>query len=168
MTQNRREVLTGIAGVGAVLLATDALAQKKEDAKKPEAPPKKTEKDAGPPSGVTPGLQAVLDASNACLATGSVCLAQCTDHLAAGMASMADCQRAVMNMLAVTEALARTSAYRNSDKKHHKALAAVCGDYCRACAVQCEKHAGMHAECKACGEACRACAKACDTYVAEK
>ena len=163
---DRRDVLSGLAGVGAVLLATEALAA---DPKKDEhAGHAKPAADAAPPGAVPPALQAVIDSTNACLVAGRVCLARCTDHLAGNMSVMADCQRAVMNMLAVTEALAETSAYRNSAAKTHKALAAVCADYCRACAVECEKHASMHAECKACGEACRGCAKACDAYVASK
>jgi Cys-rich four helix bundle protein (predicted Tat secretion target) len=168
MTQNRREVLTGLAGVGAALLATEALAQKKDEKKADVAPPKKAEKDAAPPTAVSPALQAVIDATNACLAAGNICLARCTDHLAAGMPTMADCQRAVMNMLAVSEAVSKVTAYRNSTTKNQKALAAACAEFCRTCAVECEKHADMHAECKACGEACRTCAKACDAFVASK
>ena len=42
-----------------------------------------------------------------------------------------------------------------------KAAARLCADFCEACAVECEKHAGYHAHCKACAEACRKCAEAC-------
>lgn len=37
----------------------------------------------------------------------------------------------------------------------------LCAQFCEACAVECEKHAGYHAHCKACAEACRNCAETC-------
>lgn len=38
----------------------------------------------------------------------------------------------------------------------------ACATACRACADECDKHAGHHEHCRICAEACRACAEACD------
>jgi hypothetical protein len=37
---------------------------------------------------------------------------------------------------------------------------------CRLCAQECEKHASMHAHCKACAAACRRCEEACQKLAA--
>ena len=42
-----------------------------------------------------------------------------------------------------------------------EAVLNACADACRACAEECERHAGMHAHCKVCATACRACEQAC-------
>lgn len=151
-TMHRRTLVTAAAGLGAALVLKDAVGEEKP-------------KDKGTPA-PSPAQKAVIEAGARCLDTGSVCLARCTDHLAAGMASMADCQRAVMNMLAVVEAMGAAARYGTADPANLKALAKVCAAFCRACEKACEPHAKMHAECKACGEACRDCAKACETFAA--
>jgi len=79
---------------------------------------------------------------------------------------MAQCQRAVMNMLSVTGAMADVAAYKNADPKQISALASSCAAFCRTCASACEAHKDHHAECKACHESCLACAKACDALSA--
>ncbi len=160
---DRRDVLTGIAGLGALLVSSSACAQ--------QAPPKDPHAghhghDASPPPPVPAGLEGVLQSTAACARDGRVCLARCTDHLAAGMKDMADCQRAVMNMLAVSGAMSDVAAYRNTAAELMKALAKTCAAFCRACAEACKPHAEHHAECKACMESCLACAKACDAFAA--
>ena len=120
--------------------------------------------DAPKPSPLSPALVRLQRETAQCAAAGRYCLARCTDHLAAGMKDMADCQKAVMNMLAVVEAMATTAGYRNADPANLKALAKVCAAFCRACAEACAPHAKHHEECKACGEACKACAAACDGF----
>lgn len=151
---NRRDVLTFAAAASAVALSAEALAG--PDPKKGGA------KDAANTPALSPQLKAVLDSTAECLATGPLCMARCTDHLAAGMTAMADCQKAVMNMLAVTEAMASVAGYRHADAKLMKMLASTCAAYCRTCEKACAAHAAMHEECKACGEACARCAAACD------
>lgn len=158
----RRELVAGLAGVGALLLAQDARAEGEKGGKPHE------HKDAPPAPPVTPALRALMDALAKCEAAGRECVSRCTEHLAAGMSEMAGCQAAVMNMLAVTDAMASVAAYRTALPKNGKALAGVCAEFCTACAIECEKHAANHAECKACGEACKACAKACQAWAAEK
>jgi Cys-rich four helix bundle protein (predicted Tat secretion target) len=162
---DRRHVLAAAAGLGATLIATSAAAA---DAKADKKPADKADahaghaKDAPPLTPVPPAIKAVIDATAECTSAGRVCLARCTDHLATGSATMAACQRAVMNMLAVTDAMATVATYRNADPKNMKKLAEACALFCRTCAKACEEHAAHHVECKACMDACLACAKACD------
>jgi Cys-rich four helix bundle protein (predicted Tat secretion target) len=108
----------------------------------------------------------VVAATTACLASARVCLASCTNHLAMGMSDMADCQRSVMNTIAVCSAMEATATYNNADIKLLKSLAATCAAFCRACQKNCESHAAKHEECKACGEHCKACAIACEAFAA--
>lgn len=111
-------------------------------------------------------LDAILASTGKCQTTGSVCLSHCSYYVLTGDERMADCQRAVMNMLAVTDAMQRVAGYNTADPKHLQSLAKTCADYCRACAKACEPHADHHPECKACMDACRECARSCDAYVA--
>lgn len=152
---DRRSALA--AAAAAVVLADTALAQKD-----PHAGHKMPPKDAPPAPPPSPKLTAIAASTADCQKAGRACLAGCTEHLAAGMTSMATCQRAVMNMLAVSGAMADVAGYNNADPKLIKSLAATCAAFCRACEKACEAHADHHAECKACMEACRACAAACE------
>lgn len=154
---DRRQVLAGLAG--AVVVAQAARAEGKKD---PHANHHAAAKDASSPSSASPALAAIAASTAECQQAGRACLAACTEHLAAGMKDMAVCQRAVMNMLAVSEAMAEVAAFHNADPKHIKALAAVCAQFCRACEKACEAHAAHHVECKVCMEACKACASACE------
>ena len=79
---------------------------------------------------------------------------------------MADCQRAMMNMLSVVGAMADVAAFANAAPANVRSLARTCAGLCESCADACEPHAAHHAECKACREACLACAKACSTLAA--
>ncbi|MCR9165589.1 MAG: four-helix bundle copper-binding protein [Nannocystaceae bacterium] len=88
-----------------------------------------------------------------CVAAGRVCLNHCLRMLGTGDTSMAECSRAVSDMLAICEASESLAA---AGSKHLKALAKVCVTACTDCAKACEPHVGHHAECKACKEACDA------------
>ena len=140
----RRELIAGLTLAAAALAAGTAQA----------AP-------AAPTASPAPGLAAVTTSTAECQRAGRVCLAHCTDFLADGMAAMADCQRAVMNMLAVTGAMADVAGYGNAAAPDIAALAASCARFCDTCAEACRPHATHHAECKACMDACVECAKAC-------
>lgn len=88
-----------------------------------------------------------------CIAAGRVCLNHCLRMLGTGNTSMAECSRAVSDMLAICEASESLAA---AGSKHLKALATVCITACTDCSKACEPHVGHHAECKACKEACDA------------
>ena len=168
--------MVGLVGAAAGLLASQVSAQPKPS---PAADPKAKPAGSGDKSGhgphgehavtpaapVPPGLAAIIESTAACQRDGRICLARCTEHFAAGM-HMEQCQRAVMNMLAVTAAMADVAGYRNADPKNIKALATACAAFCRACAAACEPHKDHHPECKACFEACGTCAKACEALTA--
>lgn len=151
---NRRDVLAGLGGLGAMALAAGVQA---EDADKHAG-----KHDAAPPAPLSAAHQAVIVSTADCLRTGRVCLARCTDHLASGVPMMEHCQRAVMNMLAVVSAMADVAGYANAKPANFKLLAKACAEFCRSCAEACEPHAAHHEECQACMDACIACAKACD------
>jgi Cys-rich four helix bundle protein (predicted Tat secretion target) len=157
---NRRAFISGVGAATAVGLAgAAALAQ-----------------DEGP-AGAHPGhadvkvparpkeVDAVLASTEKCQSTGSVCLSHCSYWVLSGDAKMAECQRAVMNMLAVTQAMHGVAGYNSAGTSNLASLAKTCADFCRACEKACQPHADHHPECKACMEACHACAQACDALV---
>ena len=149
----RRDEITGLAGIGAALAtvsATDAAAAG-------TAPPESQRA----PTTSTPGIAAVVASTAECQRAGRVCLAHCTNFLASGVSAMADCQRAVMNMLAVTAAMADVAGFDNAAPGNIAALAASCARFCESCAEACKPHADHHPECRACLDACVECANAC-------
>lgn len=87
-----------------------------------------------------------------CVGLGEACVEHCIRVMSTGDTSLTDCLIAVNAMLPLCATLAR---YAASDAKRLKELAGVCIDVCDDCAVECEKHADHHEECKVCGEACR-------------
>jgi Cys-rich four helix bundle protein (predicted Tat secretion target) len=154
---DRRDFVTGVS---AFLVAAGA-ARAEDHAHGKDARPA-----AAPPPPLSRELKAVLEATGHCLQTGQLCVAHCNALLSTGDTSLAECQRTALNMLAVCDATFKAAAYHSADAKLLKALARVCGDFCRACAKACEVHAGHHEECKACMQSCLDCAKACDAYAA--
>ena len=152
----RRELIAALAGLGTALAGSAALGETSGA----DAPPGHAHHAVPPPS-LTDEHRTVITSTAECQRAGRACLARCTDHLASGMADMAACQRAVMNMLSVTGAMADVAGYANSAPADMQSLAAVCARYCEACAQACEPHAVHHEECRACREACLSCARAC-------
>jgi Cys-rich four helix bundle protein (predicted Tat secretion target) len=160
---HRRALVAGLAATAALLAADPAAAQKrgrkpgrsKQHGKGHDAPPAK------PLTAAEKEIQASLVE---CVAAGRVCLSRCTDHLAAGMKNMQDCQKAVMNMLAVSQAMADVAAYRTAEKAERQALATACASFCEACEKACEPHAAHYEECNACMKACARCTRACRAY----
>jgi Cys-rich four helix bundle protein (predicted Tat secretion target) len=152
-TLNRRDTIAGLAAAIAIVGASTAQAQKKTPMP-----------DAAKTTPLTDIEREIIAATAECTAAGRVCLARCTDHLAAGMKNMERCQKAVMNMLSVTEAMADVAAYRTAGQAERRALAKACAAFCATCAKECEPHAAHHEECAACKNACDRCAKACEAY----
>jgi Cys-rich four helix bundle protein (predicted Tat secretion target) len=154
-TIHRRDVLAGLAGLGAIALASGVQAEDMHEHHHEE-------RDAPPAAPLSAAHQAVIASTADCLRTGRVCLARCTDHLASGVPMMEHCQRAVMNMLAVVSAMADVAGYANAKTADFELLARACAEFCRSCAEACKPHAAHHEECQACMDACVTCAKACD------
>ena len=155
----RRALLVGVGAIGIAAVATRAT-EALADGKPKSKPGMRDASAAGP---LTAAHKAVIAETADCIAAGRICMARCTDHLATGMTTMAACQRAVMNMLAVTQAMADVAGYANTDSQLLQQLGKTCAAFCRNCAKACEPHADHHQECKACRDACLRCAKACDS-----
>jgi Cys-rich four helix bundle protein (predicted Tat secretion target) len=154
---DRRRFITGF-GAATALAAGAAIAQEKT----PDHP------HAGHPDVKVPArpqaLDTILETTSACQSAGAVCLSHCSYYVLQGDEKMAECQRAVMNMLAITKAMHDMAGFNTAAPGHLRALAKVCADFCRACEKACEPHADHHPECKACRDACQECARACDAY----
>ncbi|HSC89487.1 MAG TPA: Csp1 family four helix bundle copper storage protein [Polyangiaceae bacterium] len=107
---------------------------------------------AAAPSPVTPELARLAATASACVSAAETCLAHCIRSLASGSTMMADCAALVEQMIPICRAMASLAAMGSH---HARALAALCATACAECAVECEKHAHHHDECKACAAACR-------------
>lgn len=101
----------------------------------------------------------VLAAAGKCVVDAEVCLAHCIRQLSEGDQSMAECAKAVNQMLALCKALESLAAQRSPLTP---VLAKLCIEACKQCADACKEHAPHHAECKACYESCLACIEACE------
>lgn len=98
-----------------------------------------------------------------CLQAGNACVAHCMTEFAQGNKDMADCNKAVHDMLATCEAMLKLTSYKS---ELAKSMAKICAEACDKCAEACKKHSdhwthGMHLVCKECYEACLECAKLC-------
>ena len=87
----------------------------------------------------------------ACVQAGEACLSHCLRLLSGGDTSLGPCAITAREMLAVCRAVETLAL---ADSKHLASAAALCANVCEDCRIECEKHAGHHAECKACAEAC--------------
>lgn len=109
------------------------------------------------------GQQALIDATGQCVAKGEACLAHCLILLGDGDKSMADCAKAVNQMLASCGALQKLAT---QDSRLVGAMAKVALEACTECQKNCKVHANKHAECKACMEACTDCITQCKAVAA--
>ncbi len=88
-----------------------------------------------------------------CIGAGEQCLTHCLALLSKGNSSLGACAERVRDMLAVCRS---TQVLASAGSSHLPAAAALCADVCESCRVECAKHAGHHAECRACEKACAA------------
>lgn len=103
-------------------------------------------------------FQGLIAATGDCVAKGQACLAHCLVLLGDGDKTMADCAKAVNQMLALCGALQNLAA---QNSKLTPGLAKVALDACTECERECKRHEDRHAECKACRESCTECIKQC-------
>ena len=94
-----------------------------------------------------------IEACLACLTTCETCM---TDCVAAGNK---ECILLCRDCADICALCGRFEA-RGSQFGHH--LHALCAEVCKACAIECAKHASHHVSCKECTEACKKCAAVCD------
>jgi len=149
---DRRDLLT--AGVGLVAFATVARAAD-EAAQKPAA--------AASSEGQQLAAQALAKAIGQCLTAGNACLDHCLTLLGSGDTSLAECSKAVRDMLAVCNA---TQILVVGKPAYVKSAVQLCIDACTDCERACRKHEERHAICKTCAEACAATIKAARAYLA--
>lgn len=131
---NRRQLLLGAGGL--VLGATVG---------------HPTDAEAADPHAAHGAGSALADVAAECIAKGETCLQHCIELLAKGDATLKDCARTVVDMLAVNGALMKLAATRSTHTTAQAKLAVAVNELCEA---ECRKHAEKHAPCKACAEAC--------------
>jgi Cys-rich four helix bundle protein (predicted Tat secretion target) len=110
-------------------------------------------------------LREVVEEALDCIEEGENCLAHCAQAMSQGDATVAECQMATLNMLAVCRAMVSVASYDTLKADQLRQFLNFCADVCESCAKTCEPHAKHRKECKECMQACRACAKACRAAV---
>lgn len=147
---NRRDALSASGALALALLGTKALAA--------EAGHAHHDHSMHHDHGAGSGNQSLVDTAAKCVSTGQTCLAHCLVLLGDGDKAMAECAKAVSQMMAACGALQSLAA---QGSRLTRQMAAVALEACTECEKACRKHADKHAECKACMESCGECIKAC-------
>jgi len=98
-----------------------------------------------------------------CVSSGNACLQHCLNLLGTGDTSLAECSKAVRDMLAVCGA-EQTLVLGESPRA--KTAAQLCIDVCTGCEAACRKHETRHAVCKVCAESCAATIAAARAFMA--
>lgn len=102
-------------------------------------------------------VTAAAECSHVCTTCADACLQE--DQAA----QLRKCIRLNLDCADICEATSRLIARPGEqDRAALRAQLEACAAICRACADECEDHAGMHEHCRVCAESCRACAEACD------
>ena len=99
----------------------------------------------------------------ACVVKGQTCLAHCIRFLSMGDKSMAECAKALNQMLALCGALQSIAAQGSTLTP---SLAKVALEACTQCANACKPHIEHHEVCNACYESCIECIKHCKAVAA--
>jgi Cys-rich four helix bundle protein (predicted Tat secretion target) len=94
---------------------------------------------------------AVVAVANECIARGQACLSHCMETFVEGDTTMAECARAVQEMLVTCQAFAQLAA---NDSVVLKPVAAACVAVCEECEKQCREHGEHQPECRECADAC--------------
>lgn len=106
-------------------------------------------------------IAACQDCAQTCTACADACLAEHhVDTLVACITADLNCADVCA---ATASVLSRQTAYLAGVSL---AQLKSCQVACRACADECERHAGLHDHCRICAEACRRCERACTALLA--
>jgi hypothetical protein len=110
---------------------------------------------------ITSCIKACYACSEACTLCGDACLAE------EEVAHLRRCIRTCLDCAAICEVTGQVVARQTEPSQNmlRKQLEA-CAEACNICAVECERHAGMHDHCRLCAQSCRACEKACQELLA--
>ncbi len=106
-------------------------------------------------------IDTLVECSQACTACADACLSE------EMVADLRKCIRTDLDCADVCATTARVlSRHTAYDANITRAVLEACAVACRACADECESHAGMHEHCRVCAEACRACEAVCAELLA--
>ena len=101
-------------------------------------------------------IEACYDCAQSCTACADACLGE------EDVAVVRRCIRLCLDCADVCIATGRiVSRQTEYDAGITRAAVDACAQVCRACAEECERHAGHHEHCRVCAEACRRCEWAC-------
>lgn len=162
----RRDFVIGPSVLAASACSGDLPERRPLDTREPvPAPTPTTLKPAVPePPPALPSVHAAagpdepaMRCAGACIAAGQICLQHCLGLLGVGDTTLAECARAVVDMIAVSQAIQALAA---AGSPALKAQAVVAVAALTRCEEACRKHAAQH-------EACRTCATRCATALKE-
>jgi hypothetical protein len=101
-------------------------------------------------------VETLVTCAQACTACADACLSE---------EMVAELRRCIRLDLDCADSCGTTvrilSRHTGYDANVTRAHLQACIAACRACAEECEQHAGMHEHCRICAETCRACEEAC-------
>jgi Cys-rich four helix bundle protein (predicted Tat secretion target) len=98
----------------------------------------------------------LVNVTNECIARGQACLSHCMETFVEGDTTMAECARAVQEMLVTCQAFGQLAA---NDSVVLRPMAQACIAVCEECEKQCRPHEDHQPECRECAEACSALVK---------
>lgn len=101
-------------------------------------------------------IESCYDCAQACVACADACLAE------DDVMQLRQCIRVDLDCADICASTGRLASRRTGSNEHLlKLMLETCGEACRLCAVECERHGDMHEHCRICAEACRRCEQAC-------
>jgi hypothetical protein len=107
------------------------------------------------PEAIAACLQECLSCAQACTTCADACLSE------PDPGELVTCIRLDQDCADICTATARVLSRRGDPGGIASGLVSLCEEVCRACAEECERHAGHHEHCAVCAEACRSCEDAC-------
>jgi len=107
-------------------------------------------------------IDACFECAQTCIACADACLAE------SGVQSLLRCIRLNQDCAAICQATGEVlSRQTETEWGVVRAQVSACLEACRACATECETHAGHMQHCQVCAEACRRCEDACRRLLAQ-
>ena len=101
-------------------------------------------------------IEECYDCAQICTSCADACLAEDM------VAQLRQCVRLDLDCADVCAATGRLASRRTgSNEALLKMMLETCAEACRACGIECDRHADLHQHCRICAEACRRCEQAC-------
>jgi hypothetical protein len=106
-------------------------------------------------------IEECFSCAQTCTACADACLSE------RDVADLVKCIRTDTDCADICDTTGRMlSRHTGYDANITRDMLRACMTVCRACADECDKHAGMHDHCRVCAEACRRCERACAELMA--